>query len=369
MKEICKLSECTACYACYNSCPKKCISFVNEENGCFVPKIDQEKCIDCGACVRSCPNNNVIELKTPSRVLAAITKNENDYITTTSGGVATTFAKHIIENGGVVYGAAVCNDAVIKHIRVDNVFDIERLKGSKYVQSEIGDCFIHIKQDLENKLPVLFVGTPCQTAGLQYYLKKKYDTLYLVDIVCHGVPPYKYLDEHIKTVCNKSFDNIIFRNEKSFYFQLRNKDSVVYENEYYKDYYYVAFLRGLVYQESCYSCKYATQDRCSDITIGDFWGFNNDKLPFITEHPYGLSLVMINNENGEKLLNECSNKFFYQERELEEAVNGNKQLRFPTVRNRKRDKFLKLYHKYGFEKAARKLLWLERLGYELINKI
>lgn len=369
MKEICKLNECTACHACYNVCPNDCILFKVNENGFILPSVDESKCIDCGACCRVCPNISRVSFNKPDLVFAAIAKDENDYKTATSGGIATTFSKYILSKNGIVYGAAIDSDLKVRHIRVDSISQIDRLKGSKYVQSEIGNCFKFVQSDLKEGKIVLFIGTPCQIAGLRNYLGKEYSNLYLVDIICHGVPPYKYLLEHIESISDENIDSISFRKDNSFMFELKKGNHTIYEREYFNDLYYVGFLRRLIYQDACYECKYASINRCSDITIGDFWGFDEKKKSFIVSHSHGLSAVFINNAKGKKLFQACSEYLLYQVRELEEAVKGNKQLRHPSVVHKNRNKFLKLYQKKGFEKAAKKALRFDRLGYIVINKI
>lgn len=367
MKEICNIKECTGCQACYNICPKKCITYQVDKNGCTIASIDNDKCINCGSCISVCPNNNSMIFNTPIKTYAVITKDEKDYFTTASGGAVTVFAKYILSNDGVVYGAAIDKKTYVKHIRVDCFEKLEMLKNSKYVQSDIGNSYSEVKSDLNANKEVLFIGTPCQVAGLKSYLKKDYDKLYIVDIVCHGVPPYKYLDDHIKLIFNRKYDEIVFRNKKDYCFQLKNKGNVVYEKEYYNDLYCIGFLRALFFQESCYTCKYARTERVSDVTAGDFWGFDNSK-PFPTDHKFGLSLVLINTQKGNGLFKKTKESFVFQERMLEEAINGNKQLRSPSTRHRNRNRFLYLYKNYCFDVAVKKTVWLDQIFYRFINR-
>ena len=142
MKEICNKKDCTGCHACYNVCPQKCIEMTTDDYGYLKPYINQELCINCGRCKKVCPSVNKIALNTPIDVYAAINKNAKDYKEATSGGIATLISKHIVSNNGVVYGAAVCDNLKVQHIRAEKIEDIEKLKGSKYVQSEIGDSYV-----------------------------------------------------------------------------------------------------------------------------------------------------------------------------------------------------------------------------------
>lgn len=370
MEYVCKKKECTGCCSCYNICPAHCISMQEDEYGYIYPNIDSKKCVGCGLCRKICPSLDKIKLKSPKTVYAAVNKNVKDYKEATSGGIATLFSKMIASKGGVVYGAAVCDEFSVKHIRVTEVQETDRFKGSKYVQSMIGNTFKHVKEDLECDKQVLFIGTPCQVAGLYKFLGKEYKKLYTCDIVCHGVPPYRYLKEHLRTI--GVFDKgryVSFRSKCGYYLAVKNDQKILYQKKNFYDIYYIGFLKGLTCRESCYDCKYAQKKRISNITLGDFWGFNSMNKPFPVEHSDGLSLVMINDDKGKELFNMCRQDMVYQEREIDEALNGNKQLRKPSIKHKNYYKFRAEYKKMGFEKAAKKMLWKERVVYAIIDKI
>lgn len=368
MKEICNKKDCTGCHACYNICPKKCIKMKTDDYGYLKPYINQELCINCGRCKKVCQSVNKIALNTPIDVYAAINKNAKDYKEATSGGIATIISKHIVSNNGVVYGAAVCDDLNVRHIRAEKIEDIEKLKGSKYVQSEIGDSYAKIEADLKKNKEVLFIGTPCQVAGLYGFFGKKYDKLYTCDIVCHGTPPYKYLKDHLVRLGVEEGTNLSFRNEYGYYLEIMKDDNIIYSKKNYYDIYCLAFLKGLIAYESCFKCGYASRKRIGDITLGDFLGFNDEKK-FIVEHKNGLSMVMLNTEKGERIFRNLADNMFYQKRSIEEAVSGNKQLRMPSKKHKNYDKFRDDYKKYGFEKAAKRALWKERIAYAIIDRI
>lgn len=370
MQHICDIEKCSGCYACVNICPNASVEMRENAYGFLYPEINQDTCVNCGLCVKTCPMVNFRELNKVCNVYACINNNESDYNTTTSGGVATLFARKVISQGGVVYGVAMDKSMEAKHIRVTEQADIELLKGSKYVYSTIGHTYSSVKSDLLEGKKVLFIGRPCQIDGLKNYLGKEYTDLFTCDLICHGVPSTKFLKEHINNVCgNSTIDNISFRDKQGFYLTLREEKEVVYRKRNFYDVFYMGFLKGLLFRDNCYHCRYAQQNRVGDITLGDFWGFDREKKPFPVKTTAGLSLVMINTINGKKLFEECQENMIFQERTLEEAINGNKQLRSPSARHRNYQRFNKNYLKYGFDKAAKYALWKERLLYAILGML
>lgn len=370
MDKICDLEKCTACYSCVNTCPKKSVKMQEDALGYLYPVINQKTCIDCGLCQKSCPVLSPLKLKTPANVYAAINKSKDDYETATSGGIATLFSRKILEQNGVVYGAAVCDNIEIKHIRVEKQEDVDKIKGSKYVQSKIGDSFKSIKSDLETGRKVLFVGTPCQVAGLKKFLHRDFEELYTCDIVCHGVPAARLLKEHLNEVTDvNNIESISFRDRDGYYLSVCTDNKVVYRKKNFYDIFCLGFLRGLFCRQACFSCPYAQSERVGDITLGDFWGFDNKKEAFPVKTKDGLSLVMVNTQKGQKLFDNSNHNMIYLKRELEEAVNGNKQLRHPSKKHKNYNKFRDNYLKSGFEKAAKRALWKERIAYAMIDKI
>ena len=227
MENICKKELCTGCWACHNACPKQCIEMKEGELLHLYPTINQKTCIDCGVCQKTCPAINPLPKEQPLKTYAAWAKDEEEYKTSTSGGLGAVLSREILKAGGVVYGCAVCSDIDIHHIRITKEEDIALLKGSKYVQSSIHDSHQRVKQDLRDGRQVLFTGTPCQIAGLKRYLKKDYANLYLVDLICHGVPSLGYLKQHITDVTHsevKDIDSIRFREGNGMYLIVVNKD-------------------------------------------------------------------------------------------------------------------------------------------------
>ena len=334
---ICSKNHCTGCYACVNACPMNCIEMIEDELGNVYPQINQDICIHCDLCKKICPSLKDVELKEPMDAYASWNKRDSIRLNSTSGGLATTFSKWILENEGVVYGAG-WNHGIVEHLRITNVAALNKIQGSKYTHSHIEYQYQNAKRDLlDNKL-VLFIGTPCQIAGLYAYLQKKYDNLYTVDIICHGVPSQKLLREDVSV----DFDEVYFRDKEGFNLTGYKNGNILCKKPYYKSLYYQAFLDGVIYRENCYSCRYAQPKRVSDITIGDFWGLGELNSAQKEENK-GISVVLPNTEKGKSLLEQVNKDIFIEKRSVEEAVKGNSQLQHPTIRRSATDTFVKLY--------------------------
>lgn len=370
MKQVCEFDSCYGCCACYNVCPQKAISIGRDDYGNLSPFIDETNCVDCGLCQKVCPALNVTTFQEPVCVYAAVAKNEQDYITGTSGGIATTLAKSVLSKGGRAYGAVVTDGFLIRHVGVSTEEELEKQKGSKYTQSCVGDTFCEIRDDLQAGKLVIFTGTSCQIDGLLRYLQKDYDNLITVNLICHGVPSNSLLTEHIDDVAPKAEKSaeVKFRtgNSSDYILQISDEDRILYRKPFHHDWYFLGFMRKLFYRNACYSCKYAQANRIGDFTIGDFWGFREDEKPFPVRAPYGKSVVLINSPKGEVFFERCKHDFYFQERNLREAVAGNPQLRGPSKKAREFEKFRKLYTEHGFEYAAKHTLWHYRIAYDLL---
>lgn len=338
MDKICDKDICTGCGLCASICPKNSIKMVTiGKLGHLYPQIDQEKCVDCGLCKKKCPSLNTPIQTAPITAYAAIAKDNEEYHSSTSGGAASVFSRYIIEKGGVVYGCAVVEDddvVDIRHIRVDMIDELYRLKGSKYVQSRITEIIPLLKEDIKNGKEVLFVGTPCQCAAIKNLYNKTPDNLYLVDLICHGVPSLSLLKRHIRNVLpNKQINKLSFREGNEYKLSLNvNTESAYCKSmltDRFSDFYYDTFIDGVTFRESCYTCRYAKPYRCSDITIGDFWGLNKDAVQDFPEHSKGTSVLLPITDKGVDLIDATKTKLYIIERIVDEAVKGNHQLQHP----------------------------------------
>lgn len=342
-----KVEHCAGCFLCTEVCPKKCISISYDKLGHMQPHIDTVKCVDCGACVKVCPELCIVVKKTSIKVLASWDKDNESREKSSSGGLATSLSRKVIEKGGVVYGCAFVQPFSFEHIRCSTIEDVERLRGSKYVQSDTSKCWSALRQDVKQGLRVLFIGTPCQVAAARRAVNDA-DNFLTIDLICHGVPSLKILKDSLpKKLFVLSFDKVEFRDSTNFHFSAKRGNSVVYDRILSKDWYLKGFFTALYYRDSCYFCKYANEKRCGDITLGDFWGV--DKKQIDTDIEKGLSLVMINTNKGELLVDDIKDEIFVVERPVEEAIAGNKQLSKPVLRRWGTRVFSALYPYCGFK--------------------
>lgn len=352
MQTICEITKCTGCFACKNICPKNAISIKYDKLGKTVPEINQDLCISCNACKRVCPVIQKPELKRPMTVYAAWSKNQKDVELSSSGGIATALSRKVIESGGIVFGTS-SEGVSVKYIKAETLEDLERLRGSKYVQSDIGYIYREVRNELKTDRKVLFIGTPCQVAGMKGYIGHEEKNLITVDLICHGTPPMKYLKEHLESCIRGEWTQISFRGEYDYILTAFNQKKMVYQKKSFHDIYFAAFLKNLILRDNCYQCRYACIERISDITVGDFWGIKRNTLI----HPYTgkISLVFINTNYGNTFFKENCKELVYEERSIEEAANpaqGN--LLYPSKQHKDRKVFEINYQKYGFEKAVKK---------------
>lgn len=365
--EICDVDKCTGCGACYNKCPRHCIEMQEDELGFLYPVINEAECIHCNLCKKTCPVNEPVVRKEAKKTYAAWDLNQESRKSSMSGGVAAVFSRYIIDHHGVVYGAVWNSDFSVSHVRISNYEDLEKLKGSKYVQSNLADIFKSVEHEVKNEKLVLFTGTPCQCAGLINYLGKQYSNLYVVDIICHGVPSQSLLKDAVKcAIGEQHYTKILFRDNTGYKLKIYNGEDLLYAKSYRESSFARAFLYGLHSRKSCYSCDYANPKRVTDITIGDFWGLGKNK-PFNYSTKDGVSAIMVISDKGEELLEKCKEYLFLEERETQEAVHGNSQLMQPHKQHPKYEYFRKHYQKGHYYETLDKCFKTE-LIFEKIKK-
>ena len=338
-------SECTGCSACYNVCPVDAISMKFNFEGFLYPYIDDSLCVNCAKCVRCCHIVNTKELKFPKETYCGAGKGE--FIeNSASGGIFAVFAKYVIEElSGVVYGVELdLRDNICRHVEINKVEDIYRIQNSKYVQSEISGVFPLCKKNLLEGRQVLFSGTPCQISGLRNYLGCEFDNLLTVDIICHGVPSPKLLSMYIKNELPDNITKLRFRHRLEASLR-RSAYDINYDINGHtiikpggNDIYYNAFTNGESLRECCYTCKYAREDRISDITIGDC---DSWKLYKGLEKYNIISSILINSTKGENFWRECNKRITYTKLDYKEECIINHQLRRPFIRPTRRDTIYK----------------------------
>lgn len=329
--------KCTGCGACVQRCPKRCISWTQREFGFRYPQIDKDACVNCGLCEKVCPTDKALEVPVEQKVYAAVHKDTEVLAKSTSGGAFTAIADAIFAQGGIVYGAAMLDDMQVKHIRTTGKDDFEGLRSSKYLQSDTGTTYQMVEQDLKQGKFVPYSGTPCQIDGLKNFLGKDYETLYTVDIVCHGVGSQAYFDKYMDFARERygKIKALRFRSKEYAGWSCGGVVVVVDSSDCLKkipyrdfdNYYYSYFLSGDIYRKSCYSCKYANTNRVGDFTLGDYWGVEALNLPLQTEN--GCSLLLVNNQHAMQLLDEIES-LDRVETTVEQAAHCNKQLNAPS---------------------------------------
>ncbi len=350
--KIVEFKDCSGCGACFNVCPTNAI-ILNEKG----VEVIAEKCVKCGACLKVCtylnqPNGNLIK-----GCFASWSKDNKVLENSASSGIVTVFAQSIIKNNGVVFGVKY-QDNQLKFSYTDKISELKEFQGSKYVQAYNEKIFISIKEFLIQGRQVLFVGTPCQVAGLKAFLKNDYENLLTIDLICHGVSKQEYLKEYLfKILKGKSWDKVLFRGKDGISLAVYDtSDKLIYKREKGYDSFYTAYARGLISKDYCYSCQYAKLERMGDITLGDFWGL--DKSSLKGEYPKNkeISLTFVNTEKGEKLFQDLlkTNQIYCEERNVEEALRLNKQLQSPINKHEERQAFKNNLAKNGFNYALNK---------------
>lgn len=360
-----------------NVCPKGAIEMREDSAGFKFPHIDTSKCIECGLCLKVCKFENP-ELAYPRAAYICQLKDENTLALSTSGGAFRAMAEKIIERGGVVFGCAYTENEgglVPTTIVVDNIEELPKLSGSKYVQSEMGFAYKKAKGFLDNGRLVLFSGTPCHISGLYSYLGKSYDNLYTTDLICHGVPNLKMFQSELSRIEKRyksKVKSFCFRDKRivggtwsTFMCSFKLGNGKSYCKSYENIAYFDLFLKGGdITRDSCSKCPYARQERVSDITIGDAWGAEIAHPDFEKSRggdfnfKNGLSLVSVNTDKGEKLFSElCSLKDKLVD--YSGMVKFNPQLGFPMRESPNRAKYMR-----AFEKSGISGLYSERLKIE-----
>lgn len=348
MIEITDKSTCCGCTACKSICPKQAIIMKQDEEGFLYPIIDKTKCVNCGLCDKVCPIKNAKEEKKEQH--AYIFQNTNDEIRreSTSGGAFTAIAEYIIKNNGIVYGAIFDENYKVIHTGIDKIEELYKFRNSKYVQSEIGNCYSEVEQNLNNDRIVCFSGTSCQIEGLKNYLGKDYEKLLLVDVVCRAVPSpliwKKYLNLRQKEY--KNISKIMFRDKYYGYkysnLSIYNKDNDK-KQEYHKgvdsDPYLRAFFSNICDRPSCYDCKFKKLHRESDITIWDC--FDVEKYNKEFDDDKGTNRILTHTKKGDKIIKELTKTNKVEEIDVERATKGFLAIFQSVKRNERREQFFR----------------------------
>lgn len=308
MIEIKEKKNCSGCNACRSVCPKNAITMEEDEEGFLYPKVDKKKCVNCGLCEKVCTNQKEEKYEAEKKyIYACQTTNEKIRRKSTSGGSFYILASQIFKLGGTVWGAGFDSNMKVIHKKANNISEVTDLIGSKYVQSDLKDCFIEIKNDLDQCKPVLFVGTPCQVEGLLKYINEKNEEyLYTADLKCYGVPSpglYSRWIEFLEKKYKSKIIDINFRDKKYGYYGTNIK--ITFENgrilEDCRDSktYLKTMFSNIGLRPSCYNCIFRNKEKRCDFTLGDIW----DIINFCEgiDDNGGTTSIQINTEKGKKL--------------------------------------------------------------------
>lgn len=357
-------TKCCGCAACQYICPVNAISMRPDFEGFIYPEVNNDKCIGCNKCISVCSfKNDIQSLKyindnSEPDCYAVVHKNQNVIRDSRSGGVFTAISDYVLEKHGVVYGAVTMSpEMTVVHRRADNKADRNLMRGSKYVQSDISDCFSQIKKDLESGILVLFSGTSCQVAAIKAVVGEDWPNLFTVDVVCHGVPSPQIWKDYVSYVKKKYRAECIgvdFRNKTKFGWpthietiklkkgkRIREVNSLYYTKLYYSH---------LIIRQSCSCCPYKCKVHPGDVTIGDYWGIKKAAPEFFSQN--GVSLLLLNTEKGHTLFSYTKDAIKYRKTELSKSMQPPFEGPFPLPANR--DAFWNDYKNMKFESVLLK---------------
>ena len=387
MPNLVNWKQCCGCSACANKCPKQAINMVPNHEGFLHPIVDAEKCVECGACEKACPGLNPAYNENALKK-ACVMQNKDDVVRyqSTSGGAFTAIAEEIIRRGGIVFGAVMTEDLKVVHDSVETIEGLAKFRNSKYVQSEIGDCYCKAKSFLNDGKWVCFSGTPCQINGLVQFLGKDYEKLISVDVVCKSVPSPLVFQKYIeyKKGQEGNIADVVFRDKKRGFLYCtmahylshedRKNAKDVYRRGSESDEWLRMFLSGKISRHSCMTCSYQTAHRISDFTLGDIWETGNTKL----DDNKGSTLVHVWTQKGEDFLHSIRDNVRIvaypiersrgMERKNTLTVQQNREKLFEDANNMEANAFFARYAPYTMSVQLKNMgrYWLWRMGLQNI---
>ena len=354
---IWNLINCTGCGACVNACPVESIEMSPNQEGFLNPQIDYDKCINCGLCASKCVALQPQYKNSSNPECFAFWASDEIRAVSSSGGVFTVAAEYIIDNGGYVAGTVYNEDYSVRHTIISDKRDLWKMRGSKYMQSNVGDIYKEVKSLLNDNKPVLFTGLPCHVAALYSYLANKtYDNLYTIDLVCHGITSQKVFDKFHKDVLKgKKITDLQFKAKEPWGWHAgtnaKFEDGTSYSVPLERCPYFIAYLKCISKNTTCGQCQFNKLPRQADLSIGDFWGINKYNPDYNDQK--GTSEILVNNEHGKALLDKLKKSAKLLEPvPLDIALNGNHVMRKPYRMHKNRDYFFKHLDDMDFSKLT-----------------
>lgn len=368
--------KCCGCRTCITVCPVGAVSFVNDKYGFEFPVVEQTKCLNCGKCEEVCPALYVVTRNERYSCGAAYALDSNIKKQGSSGGLFGVFAKRILEGNGIVFGAAFDQDLKLKTTSAENEKELEPLFKSKYILCDTNNQFARIHEELINGTDVLYCSSPCQIAALKLYLGEDYEKLLTIDFVCHGVGNQSLFDKSIAFSQKKlgcTIKKVIFRykfkkaSSHYYYFYCENGNRSFEKSDIYLSFpYYNAYCKQLAYRDCCYSCKYATGGRVSDLTIGDFHRI--EKYNKAIDRLAGVSMYLCNTKKGQKFFDSLSDKLYVEKMDWDTIKRENRFKIYPFEMPKERDAFMRSIAEEPFDQTVSRFLkpsrdWLKLLYY------
>ncbi|MCI5656056.1 MAG: Coenzyme F420 hydrogenase/dehydrogenase, beta subunit C-terminal domain [Ruminococcus sp.] len=341
--------QCYGCRACENICVRKAITMKYNSEGFLIPVVDKDKCIECKLCEKICPKLTAVDIPKKcdsDKIVSAYRKDSSRYREYTSSGIFNELAKRTIANGGKVCGCIWNENMQAEHILTDNIEDVKKMSYSKYVQSDMKECYREIEQTLKDGYHVLFSGTPCQVAAMKKYLRKDYSGLFTIAIVCHGVPSPKVWEAYKTKLENEQNAKMVNAN-----FRYKGKYGWITPFSYYEfddgkkleklsfteDPYVIAFGADILHRNTCYNCNYKGSLNEADLIIGDFWGCSSKLLS--ASKNKGISSVIIHTQKGQEMIDSLSDVFVLDTSTSDFIKAENKPIYAPVKYNPVREKF------------------------------
>lgn len=379
MIDIKNKKNCTGCFACYNICPVKAIKMVEDKEGFKYPNVDRDKCIKCGICEKVCPVINCTQGNGNSKkptVIAAWSKDNHIRLDSTSGGIFSELARSVYKQHGYVCGAIYNKEWLVEHYISKDVEDLDNLRSSKYLQSDIKDTYKEAKELLEQGKKVLFSGCPCQIAGLYNYLQnKEYKNLYTCDFICRGVNSPGIFKEYITELekkYNSKVKKIKFKNKTygwhNFSIKIDFESGKSYIGRRNEDSFWIGYLKYNAFMRpSCYDCKFKGLPRNGDVTLADFWGI--EKINSKLDNDQGTSMILLNSDRGKRLFDQAKDTIQYTEIISDDIFMENACIQKSVDMTEARKKVFENIDKLSYRELSNKFFPEPKLNEKLIIRI